>query len=67
MMYNAEPAHDEVISHLDSNDTCMEQVVFANGKLWGTFGTGDDIHRWMGSIARDKLGDIALGYSASST
>jgi len=32
----------------------------------GTLGTGDGIHRWMGSIAMDKLGDIALGYSASS-
>jgi hypothetical protein len=32
----------------------------------GTLGTGDGIHRWMGSIAMDKLGNIALGYSASS-
>jgi len=32
----------------------------------GTLGTGDGIHRWMGSIAMDKMGDIALGYSASS-
>lgn len=33
----------------------------------GTLGTADGIHRWMGSIAMDKLGDIALGYSASSS
>ena len=26
----------------------------------------DSTYRWMGSIAMDKLGDIALGYSASS-
>ena len=26
----------------------------------------DGIHRWMGSIAMDKQGNIALGYSASS-
>ena len=26
----------------------------------------DSTHRWMGSIAMDKLGNIALGYSASS-
>jgi hypothetical protein len=32
----------------------------------GTLGTGDGISRWMGSIAMDKQGDIALGYSASS-
>src|SRR5204863_5328376 len=31
----------------------------------GTLGTSDSIHRWMGSIAMDKVGDIALGYSAS--
>jgi hypothetical protein len=34
-----EPAHDEVESHLDSNDTRMQQVVFANGKLWGALDT----------------------------
>jgi len=32
----------------------------------GTFGP-DATSRWMGSIAMDKLGDIALGYSASSS
>lgn len=32
----------------------------------GTLGTSDGIHRWMGSIAMDKVGNIALGYSASS-
>ena len=32
----------------------------------GTLGTTDGIHRWMGSIAMDKQGNIALGYSASS-
>jgi hypothetical protein len=33
----------------------------------GTLGSADGIHRWMGSIAMDKLGNIALGYSASSS
>jgi hypothetical protein len=33
----------------------------------GTLGTSDGIHRWMGSIAMDKAGDIAVGYSASSS
>ena len=32
----------------------------------GTLATVDGIHRWMGSIASDKQGNIALGYSASS-
>ena len=33
----------------------------------GTYAPGltDGIHRWMGSIAMDAVGDIALGYSAS--
>ena len=29
----------EVISHLDSNDTRMQQVWYANGKLWGALDT----------------------------
>jgi len=33
----------------------------------GTLGTSDGIHRWMGSIGMDKQGNIALGYSASSS
>lgn len=32
----------------------------------GTLSTADGIHRWMGSIAMDKVGDMAVGYSASS-
>ena len=32
----------------------------------GTF-SPDSTSRWMGSIAMDKLGDIAVGYSASSS
>lgn len=32
----------------------------------GTLGVSDGIHRWMGSIAMDKQGNIALGYNASS-
>jgi hypothetical protein len=33
------PAHNEVISRPDSLDTRMQQVMYANGKLWGAFGT----------------------------
>ena len=32
----------------------------------GTYMPDDAIFRWMGSIAMDQAGDIALGYSASS-
>ncbi|HEV8558632.1 MAG TPA: hypothetical protein VGR06_19870 [Actinophytocola sp.] len=32
----------------------------------GTLAPGDGIHRWMGSIAQDKNGNMALGYSASN-
>ncbi len=35
LLFAAEPAHTEVISTPDSNDTRMQQVTFANGKLWG--------------------------------
>jgi hypothetical protein len=33
----------------------------------GTYAPGDGHHRWMGSIAMDSLGNIALGYSISSS
>jgi hypothetical protein len=36
------PAHDEVISRPDSNDTRMQQVMYANGKLWGALDTALD-------------------------
>jgi hypothetical protein len=29
----------------------------------GTYAPGDGVHRWMGSVAMDKRGDIALGFS----
>ncbi|MGH9787017.1 MAG: CARDB domain-containing protein, partial [Terriglobia bacterium] len=42
-----------------------------SGGGWGIFQQGtyspDSIHRWMGSIAMNSLGDIALGYSKSSS
>ncbi len=34
-----DPFAPEVISHLDSNDTRMQQVVYANGKVWGALDT----------------------------
>jgi hypothetical protein len=35
-------------------------------QVYGNLG-GDGIHRWMGSLAVDRNGDMALGYSASSS
>jgi hypothetical protein len=32
----------------------------------GTYGPGDGLFRWMGSLAADGDGNLALGYSASS-
>jgi hypothetical protein len=29
----------------------------------GTYAPNDGVHRWMGSVAQDKLGNMALGYS----
>jgi hypothetical protein len=32
----------------------------------GTYAPGDGVHRWMGSIAQDKNGNSAVGYSVSN-
>jgi hypothetical protein len=39
LLFGGEPAHDEVVSRPDSNDTRMQQVMYANGKLWGALDT----------------------------
>jgi hypothetical protein len=39
LLFGGEPAHTEVVSTPDSNDTRMQQVVYANGKLWGALDT----------------------------
>jgi len=39
-LFGAEPAHNETESqHVDTNDSRVQQVVFANGKLWGALDT----------------------------
>jgi hypothetical protein len=43
----------------DNNPTIYQQGTYAPGLT-------DQIHRWMGSIAMDGSGNMALGYSASS-
>jgi hypothetical protein len=39
LLVGGEPAHNEVISQPDTSDTRMQQVMYANGKLWGALGT----------------------------
>jgi hypothetical protein len=39
LVFGAQPAHNEVVSTPDSNDTRMQQVTYANGKLWGALDT----------------------------
>jgi hypothetical protein len=39
LLFANQPPHDEVISRPDSNDTRMQQVMWANGKLWGALDT----------------------------
>ena len=39
LFFGSEPPHNEVISTPDSNDTRMQQVMYANGRLWGALDT----------------------------
>ena len=39
LLFVGEPAHNEVISRPDTNDTRMQQVMYANGKIWGALDT----------------------------
>jgi hypothetical protein len=39
LFFASRPAHDEKISRPDSQDTRMQQVMYANGKIWGALDT----------------------------
>jgi hypothetical protein len=39
LLFGVAPPHNEVISRPDSNDTRMQHVMYANGKLWGALDT----------------------------
>jgi hypothetical protein len=39
LLFAGEPAHDEVVSTPDSNDTRMQKVMYAKGKVWGALDT----------------------------
>jgi hypothetical protein len=60
---NEQPAHNEVESSLDSNDTRMQQVVYANGKLWGALDTA----LTLGGTNKAGIAWYVLQPSASST
>ena len=44
-------------------------TTFADATIYqqGTYSPADATHRWMGSIAMDRDGNIALGYSVSNS
>jgi hypothetical protein len=54
-LFGSEPAHNEAESqHIDSNDARMQQVVFANGKLWAALDTG--VTMTSGTATQTKAG-----------
>ena len=67
-----QPAHNEVISRPDSNDTRMQQVMYANGKLWGALDTAVTVNggnragiEWF--IVNPASSSVALqGYLAAA-
>jgi hypothetical protein len=71
LLFVGQPAHNEVISRPDSNDTRMQQVMYANGKLWGALDTAltlDGTNRagieWF--IVNPAVGKVVLqGYLGS--
>jgi hypothetical protein len=39
LVFGGQPPHNETISTPDANDTRMQQVMYANGRLWGALDT----------------------------
>lgn len=56
LFFNDEPAHDEVESHLDSNDTRMQQTWYVNGTLWGAVDTAV----WVGGELKAGIAWFAV-------
>ena len=52
LFLGAPPAAPEAPSVLDASDTRMQQVVFANGRLWGALGTAVKVGGKSGTTAR---------------
>jgi hypothetical protein len=45
LFFDVEPAHNETVAKLDAGDTRMQQVVYADGAVWGSFGTAVSVER----------------------
>jgi hypothetical protein len=59
-------AHDEVVSRPDAHDTRMQQVMYANGKVWGALDTavtvgGENRAGIAYYIVNPGSGNVALG------
>ena len=77
LQYRGFPTHESIVAtHTvdaggDRAGMRWYELRKAPGGEWtiyqqGTFAPNDGNHRWMGSIAMDQAGNIALGYSVSS-
>jgi hypothetical protein len=67
-LFASEPAHDETESqHIDSNDARMQQVVFANGKLWAALDTGVTMNGTNGPQSRAGIAYFIIKPSSSTT
>jgi hypothetical protein len=74
--FNADGSSSMVVNHtVDATGRNLAGIRWAElrnaGGGWslartGTIAPGDGNHRWLGSLALDKAGDLALGYSVSS-
>jgi hypothetical protein len=63
-LFRAEPAHAEVESqHVDSGDSRMMQIVFANGKLWGALDTAVSV----GGATKAGIAFYIINPSVTST
>lgn len=67
-LFATEPAHNEVESqHIDSNDARMQQVVFANGKLWSALDTGVTMTSGTPPVSQTKAGIAYFILTPTST
>jgi hypothetical protein len=58
---DTEPAHNEVLSHLDSNDSRMQQVVYANNP-----GSAKVIRQGYLALADNNVIYPAIGFRAGA-
>ncbi len=61
-LLNDEPAHDEVLTDIDANDTRMQQVVYANGLLFGALDTA--VRTGRGRNSEERAGVLWVGVAA---